>query len=153
MQLKIKRMNILLSIFAVTIFTFMLLFMSQTPTASADLPPREHTPTPESSLAPIDGSQHKKFGAYIVLSTTTKFEGYWSEIQWQDEFGIWNDVDGWKGHIEPDGTKTWWVKNKDFDTGPFRWLIYDEEDGYINKKSEPFTLPMIDKEVLIIVVE
>ena len=98
----------------------------------ADLPPRP-TPTPISvpkSTAPQ--------GAHIVLQTQA---GVWSVVQWQDVNGDWHNVDGWRGTVT-DGTVEWWVAQKDFGTGPFRWAVYQSAgDSEPVSVSEAFTLP------------
>ncbi len=52
-------------------------------------------------------------------------------------------MDGWRGHVEPDGTKTWWVATEDLNTGPFRWLVMGSEDNGAVGMSELFMLPSI----------
>ena len=39
------------------------------------------------------------------------------------------------------GQVRWRVAPKDFNTGPFRWLVYDDETGEALGVSPPFTLP------------
>ena len=61
-------------------------------------------------------------------------------MQWQDFDGNWHDVEGWRGFAEGSG-KLWWVAQKDFGTGPFRWIVESGPDGEILATSAPFTLP------------
>ncbi len=97
----------------------------------AELPPRP-TPTP----VPVPTSAAPR-GATIVLQTQV---GAWSVVQWQDVNGDWHDVDGWRGAVT-DGTVVWWVAQKDFGTGPFRWVAYQSDGGAVMAASAPFTLP------------
>lgn len=121
-----------LVLFLVSSIPLMLLLASATP---ADLPPRP-TPTPEATK-----EEKKPKGAFIQLQAGVETAGAWSMIQWQGTDGVWHDVDGWRGHVEPDGTKTWWVAKEDLDTGPFRWLVMASEDSPAVGMSEPFMLP------------
>ena len=55
------------------------------------------------------------------------------------------DVEGWQGTFDDaqtgGRTKQWWVAEKDFGTGPFRWLVYQEQGGPMLAASESFDLP------------
>ena len=104
------------------------LLMVVTPVSQAGLPPRP-TPTPVPSTAPV--------GATIRLQTTV---GAWSVVQWQDVNGDWHNVDGWRGSVA-DGSVQWWVAEKDFDTGPFRWAMYQSDGSELTAASEAFYLP------------
>jgi hypothetical protein len=65
----------------------------------------------------------------------------WTVVQWQDSAGGWQNVAGWQGSLEADQTKKWWVAAKDFDTGPFRWVILSQPNGTTLAASQPFMLP------------
>jgi hypothetical protein len=77
----------------------------------------------------------------------------WTVIQWQDAWGNWHDVEGWRGTLDGVsitesggdedvvGLKTWWVAESDLGKGPFRWVIYQNEGGQLIGTSEPFQLP------------
>ena len=54
--------------------------------------------------------------------------------------GVWHDVTGWRGHMRG-GQVRWQVAEKDFGTGPFRWVVYDKEGGRLLAVSASFTLP------------
>jgi hypothetical protein len=83
-------------------------------------------------------------GATIWLYVPDGLTTMWTVVQWQDAFGGWHDVDGWRGHLD-DGQgqmKIWWVAPKDFNTGPFRWQVYSsDENGRLLGYSETFNLP------------
>jgi len=109
--------------------------------ARADLPPRP-MPTP----VPVSKSTTLR-GAHIVLQTQPDV---WSVVQWQDVNGDWHDVDGWRGSAT-NGTVEWWMAQKDFGTGPFRWTVYQSDGGEIVAASESFYLPASANETLVIV--
>lgn len=103
---------------------------------NADLPDRDLPPTPIA-----EKSAHKEgatpTGAYIELHSAVNG---WSVVQWQDSTGNWQIVDGWQGTVSG-GVTAWWVEQKDFGTGPFRWAILSAPGGALIGVSEPFNLP------------
>ena len=119
------------------------------------------TPTP---VPPPDGALlelHLQFPNDWPWSTH-HWQEVWTVVQWQDGFGEWHDVDGWRG--QPDGVwldeeltvfarKTWYVAKRDLGTGPFRWVAYTEGEGgeVIQAISEPFDLP--ERRGLVVIVE
>lgn len=78
---------------------------------------------------------------------------WWTRVQWQDAEGQWQDVEGWQGGLDSVlsdasntvtvyGVKRWWVEQQDAGTGPFRWLVYTEQNCQQRlAASEPFYLP------------
>jgi hypothetical protein len=81
-------------------------------------------------------------------------EAHWQDVctvvQWQDAWGDWHDVEGWRGTLDGVsadvsgkivGHKTWWVAAKDLGKGPFRWQVYRCENGKLLATSAPFYLP------------
>jgi hypothetical protein len=66
-------------------------------------------------------------------------------VQWQNVYGVWHDVTGWQGTFDTItagvGTKLWWVAEKDFGSGPFRWVVYRNPGGAVVATSAPFYLP------------
>ena len=98
--------------------------------AGPTLPPREPTATPQAQKD--DDGDRKPVGAYILLQNAPV--GAWSVVQWQDINGDWQTVEGWQGAVNAHGEKMWWVAQKDFGSGPFRWQVG-------NGASQPFTLP------------
>jgi hypothetical protein len=68
----------------------------------------------------------------------------WTVVQWQDGLGGWHDVEGWRGDLDEGQQKVWWVLSKDFNTGPFRWVVYDKRGGRVWSTSKAFTLPGAD---------
>jgi hypothetical protein len=81
-------------------------------------------------------------GAHIELRVQPGLGGAWTVVQWQDGMGRWHDVDGWRAQIESDQAVNWWVAPKHLDTGPYRWLVYREQDRRaVVWASELFYLP------------
>lgn len=111
-------------------------------TALADLPPRKETPTvtlPSRPKPDRAAEAERPVGAYIELRVQPAQAGLWSVVQWQDAAGNWHDVEGWRGTVE--GVRVWWVAEADFGKGPFRWVIYQGQDGPRLATSTPFNLP------------
>jgi hypothetical protein len=82
-------------------------------------------------------------GGYIELRVQPGLGELWTVVQWQDGVGWWHDVEGWRAQVGPDQAVTWWVAPRDLDTGPFRWLVYQEDHGRrgVVWASELFYLP------------
>jgi hypothetical protein len=94
------------------------------------LPTRPPTATPELIV-----------GAPIALNAPNAPAAAWTVVQWQDGLGGWHTVEGWQGNFDEGLSKVWWVAPKDFDTGPFRWVIYEKRDGKVWGTSPSFDLP------------
>lgn len=112
----------------------------------ADLPPRDTvtpipTPTDVVTPAPSPSTREPKTPvATILLSVEPADKGLSSVVQWQDAQGDWHDVESWRGDIV-NGRTIWWVTEKDWGTGPFRWAVFAQTDGILLATSEPFYLP------------
>lgn len=104
------------------------------PLATPSLPPR---PTPRSTATP----QAPPPGAYIELQVLSPSAGLWTQVQWQDGWGGWHDVEGWQGTLDTADQKIWWVAPKDYGTGPYRWAIFAGQSGPSLGGSDPFALP------------
>ena len=115
------------------------------PRHTPNLPPR-YTPAPNRDSGADDGLRNPA-GAYIELHVRGQ-TSLWTVVQWQGNDGRWHDVEGWRGDLEADGIRRWWVAAKDFDTGPFRWAIYQSQNGPKLATSPPFHLPDQANEVL-----
>jgi hypothetical protein len=59
---------------------------------------------------------------------------------------------GWRGTLEAGNRKRWWVPQKDFGTGPFRWALYTSQDGPLLGTSGPFYLPTAAYEMVTVVI-
>ncbi len=124
---------------ALAMIGFMLLAWTPLPTqAGPELPPRA-TPTP-TPRPDDDDRDEKPIGAYIELWAQGVPDGVWAVVQWQDSAGGWHDVEGWQGSLV-EGQKKWWVAQRDFGRGPFRWAIYQDQGGELLAASESFYLP------------
>lgn len=132
--------------------------------AGDGLPDRETpTPTPVPTLAPtpaptavptIAAKREKKpegpVGAYISLVITDPLPAGWAVVEWVDADGNWHPVEGWRGSLDASGERTWWVSERDFGRGPFRWLVFDAPDGSLLLTSEAFMLPDNPNQVLMV---
>jgi hypothetical protein len=119
-------------------------------------------PLPPLPLPPdqCQGSAPSTFtGGFIELSarfpqtwpwSSAPWEDLWTVAQWQDDKGIWRDVEGWQGALDEvvtdaDGTvvghKTWWVAKSDLSKGPFRWRVYHTQGGWLLATSQTFDMP------------
>jgi hypothetical protein len=123
---------------------------SLTSAAPANLPPRP-TSKPTTAAPP---STQPLVGGFIELQLQPSqedvwavfpWQGLWTIIQWQDAFGDWHGVEGWRGALDEIkdgvGTKLWWVAEADLRKGPFRWVVYENPGGDLLATSESFYLP------------
>ena len=125
-----------------------------TPTPTNTLPPRTTAtatkgPTsPIPTAAPVD----ELLNGYLELQVYPPEGGLWAVVQWQDALKNWHDVEGWRSYLN-NGYQLWWVAPKDFNTGPFRWLVYQTEDGVLLETSSVFFLPGPDNPIVSISVQ
>lgn len=103
--------------------------------AHADLPPR-----PPIVDEGDDEETPRPIVASILLQTTPAHNGLFSVVQWQDDQGGWHDIESWRGAVN-NGRTIWWVEEKDFGKGPYRWLVFDQEGGTLLATSELFNFP------------
>ena len=108
-----------------------LLLAAWPPSSALALPPR---PTPEPKSIP-----RLLAGAYIELHVSSAPAGLWTVVQWEDAFGDWHDVEGWRGTLDTDDNKVWWVDKSDLGKGPFRWVV--TQNGELLATSESLYLP------------
>jgi hypothetical protein len=80
----------------------------------------------------------KTTGGGIELSVSGAVGTIYAVVQWQDGLGGWHDVEGWRGQVE-ESHVLWFVSERDFGTGPFRWMVYDDQGPLAT--SESFNLP------------
>jgi hypothetical protein len=119
--------------------------------APSALPPRPTPATP----TPVSVSVFTSSGwAVIELHVQPAQSDRWTVVQWQDALGGWHDVEGWRGTLDEVsngvGKKTWWVARHDFDTGPFRWVVYQSQGGKLLAASEAFLLPHIENTTTVV---
>ena len=124
---------------------------SLTLAAPPALPPR---PTP-AAPTPVSMSASTSPGwAGIELHVQAARPGLWTVVQWQDALGGWHDVEGWRGTLDEIsngvGKKKWWVARPNFDTGPFRWVIYQNQGGKLLAASKVFQLPGYENTAVVV---
>ncbi|GJM40153.1 MAG: hypothetical protein DHS20C20_04350 [Ardenticatenaceae bacterium] len=123
-----------------------------------ELPPRgDETETPETGVpdVPIVATGQ---GARIHLQAHFSQDWPWEsmhwqndlvlQVQWLDEFGEWQDVEGWQGSLDAIQQKEDWVGMKELwfaddrlGTGPYRWQVFVVENGRLLITSDQFYLP------------
>jgi hypothetical protein len=137
-----KRDLILLKLaFAALFLGLLALSVLLAPAAEAGLPVRD-TPTPAHEQQQKGKSKDNgPLGAWIELQAQPAPAEAWSVVQWQNELGDWYDVEGWRGSLEGNGYRRWWVHEKDFGYGPFRWVVTQGQDGPVLGASQTFNLP------------
>ncbi len=135
------------------------------PAAQAALPPRptvqatataQATATVEAKIAarPPEAQieLHVQFPADWPWADV-HWQDLWTVVQWQDAWGDWRAVEGWQGEMDDvavdaagvvSGHKTWWVAQKDFGAGPFRWVVTQGKGGALLAASESFDLPSVN---------
>jgi hypothetical protein len=147
-----KREYILIRVaFALIFMSMLALAMWLTPVAEAGLPIRD-TPTPTPVTAKDkDKDDSGPIGAWVELQALGMAHA-WSSVQWQNSAGTWENVDGWQGSLDESGNRRWWVAEKDFGDGPFRWVVTQDKNGPALGVSEPFALPTGASETVRIVV-
>jgi hypothetical protein len=146
-----------LSIFGISIIMLAVVMspmnVAAQPNAPLALPTRPPTPTPILRQA--------RDGARIELRVTCEPNcaslpsgGIWTVVQWQDAWGAWHDVEGWRGALDDFlngvAVKSWWVYNADLGKGPFRWQICHDECNKPLGVSASFNLPDDPNQVLIV---
>ena len=143
-----KHVTLIWALLTILTLFFLLIWFAGPLSAGPSLPPRDNpTPTPASG-GDINRDGGDVSGAYIILRvlpitptlrpvTTT----LWTVVQWEDAQGGWHDVEGWRGTLEANAEKWWWVASRDYGSGPFRWVVYHRADGVMLAASESFYLP------------
>ena len=120
--------------------------------APEGLPPRPATPTP--TVPASSPAKSGPDGASILLEITfgddwpergLAWQDLWTVVEWQDEDGSWHVVEGWQGGVNKvsghTGWAVWWLANDLLGRGPFRWVVYEHQDGPVIAVSDPFRLP------------
>lgn len=118
------------------------------------------TVSPTAAGGPTDaaGTQPAQNFNTITILAPGAPDGAWVGVQWRGANGRWNDVAGWQAPLEvpaasTTGTDTeaaqaslvptqqFGVFERDYGTGPFRWIIYDHATGEVFGTSQRFFLP------------
>ena len=135
------------------------------------LPTRPNTPTPEPlsitptpvqsatpmpTATPLPTATPEGFtpastiivdGGFIELNISPLRAGVWTQVQWLAGDGKWYDVDGWGGNLTEYNNVLWFVGKAHLGAlPPFRWLVYDQENGTLLAASEEFYLPTAVRE-------
>ncbi len=111
--------------------------------AHAELPPRP--PVPEKDAE----QESRPIVASILLQATPARDGLVSVVQWQDDQGGWHDIESWRGAVN-NGQTIWWVEEKDFGKGPYRWQVFDQAGETLLGTSALFDFPTEAKAQLVI---
>ena len=145
--------------YLVALFSFMALGLLLVATRGTsadgyDLPPRENPATTPPGVAVQPNGQgarvhlHAHFSQNWPWDTLHWQEDLWLKVQWLDNNGSWQDVDGWQGTLDGIqqlddwmGTKEIWLADGYLGTGPYRWQVLVAEDGRLLATSEQFYLP------------
>ena len=145
----IEGRNALVVCFVLVVTTIVLaLLWSPMPTqAGPTLPDREPPSAPDDNDDDDDGGTRPLMTS-IVLQVQPPQGGLWTVVQWEDSGGNWHDVEGWRGELGTSGTRVWQVVSKDFGTGPFRWALFQGQDGRLVTASQSFRLPSKANEVV-----
>jgi hypothetical protein len=130
------------------------------------LPPRPTPPpaTPSPTPLPAPPTSSGPTGASIQLKVEfpqawpwddMHWQTLWTAVEWQDGYGDWHLVEGWRGSLDEvevaatvTGTKTWWLTRDLCGRGPFRWVIRLDWEGPVLATSDPFRLPGTPGETL-----
>ncbi|MEZ4592422.1 MAG: hypothetical protein R3D55_14960 [Chloroflexota bacterium] len=137
--MKVKLIPFLMLVFTAVFIAQ--LFLLSTPAAVTALPPR-----PTATAVSVPQTPGAKITLHVAGEITAE---NWTIVQWQDADEQWQDVTGWQGELEPDGSKTWWLGPELLGQGPFRWQVW--ADGTLVGQSEAFTLPERPYDILQIV--
>jgi hypothetical protein len=146
--MKIILHRLSLFFFFVFVSCVFLLFALLPMNVQADWPPRpEVTPLPPPKVKSAE--QIRPSVATLILEVQPAKSSLWSVVQWQDASKNWHDVDAWRGAIV-NGRTIWWVEQKDWATGPFRWVIYNQDSNRLLVTSQSFMLPDQARKSLVI---
>lgn len=112
--------------------------------APSTLPPRPESPPVDSGNnddGDDSGGASQPSGAYIQLQVQPPPSSLWASVEWQDSDGGWHTVESWQSEVSTGGYQKWWVAAKDFNTGPFRWVVSEQAGGSPLATSDIFNLP------------
>lgn len=123
---------------------------TKTPRPPAPRSTSTNTPKPAPSRTPtpyLTPTVPSDIGM-IILQGAYNHEGLETQVQWLDGNGNWNNVENWHDQLDDTGRISWEVWSRSFNTGPFRWVVYNR-DGSTRFASQPFYLPGAGQEYLI----
>ncbi len=117
--------------------------VTSTPTST----PAPVPPAPAPASTSDDGGRIELRAEFpkTWYKTGIHWQNLWTVVQWQDDPGVWRNVEGWQGTLDEVqdgvGRKEWWVAGRDLGKGPFRWVVYQGQGGGPLATSESFYLP------------
>lgn len=121
------------------------------PTSTPIVPDRPiitPTPTLTSTPRPISNSAAIELNVQFLPNAPADAnwrESLWTMVAWQDGFGEWHIVEGWKSNLDEvkssGGRKIWYVSDDQFGKGPFSWLVSPGPEGDPIAASLPFNMP------------
>lgn len=81
----------------------------------------------------------------------------WHVVQWRDADGVWYDVTGWQGtfdaiqqEVDWVGQKELWAAKERLGSGPYRWQVYQGQNGRLLAISDSFHLPTQSGDLVIV---
>lgn len=147
----------LIALFSLLALGLVLVSSRQVTADGYDLPPRDDD-TAATPITPNEPIVATGQGARVHLQAHFSPDWPWDEMHWQqdlwlkvqwlDNEGEWQDVEGWQGQLDAIQQKDDWVGMKEIwfadaqlGTGPYRWQVYAVDDGRLLVTSDPFHLP------------
>lgn len=143
----------LIALFSFVALGLLLVAARDTSADGYDLPPRE-TPATQPEVQVQPNGQGARVHLHAHFSQDWPWEALhwqndlWLKVQWLDEHGDWQDVDGWQGTLDGIqqmddwmGMKEIWLADMYLGTGPYRWQVLTQADGRLLATSDEFYLP------------
>ena len=144
----------LIALFSLAAFGLLLLAARSATADGYELPPREDAKPPVNEVEIVPNGQGARVHLQAHFSQNWPWdtmhwqEDLWLKVQWLDNEGNWQDVDGWQGTLDAIqqqedwmGVKEIWLADALLGTGPYRWQMYVKDTGQMLTVSEPFYLP------------
>lgn len=148
----------LLALFSLGALLLLLLGTRSATAGDLDLPPRD---TPDGGTEIVANGQGARvhlqghFSQDWPWETMHWQEDLWLVVQWYDEDGVWQDVDGWQGTFEAiQQTENWmgvkeiWLADDYLGSGPYRWQLFERSNGRLLTTSDPFYMPSIGGDLM-----
>ncbi len=152
----------LMALFSFAAFVLLLLGATAATAEDYELPPREDastTPVGVEAVQATGGGARVHLQAHFSQNWPWEAmhwqEDLWLKVQWLDNEGNWQDVDGWEGNLDAIqqaedwmGMKELWLADTYLGTGPYRWQVYDRHDDHLLTTSDEFYLPSKSGELM-----
>ena len=155
-QFKNGRIGIyyLIALFSLAALGLLLLGAGSATADGYDLPPRDDATTPVEAGAVVPNGEGARVHLQAHFSQDWPWdtmhwqEDLWLKVQWQDDKGVWQDMEGWEGTLDAIqqkedwmGMKEIWLADAQLGTGPYRWQVYVKDSERLLTTSEEFYLP------------